>query len=160
MRAVAFAVCLITASGVPALAQQQAPEAPTAWRVECSGDGKTLECRAVHQVTSRDGRVLIAQVSVHQAPDAKQPAMMIQLPLNLNLTEPVAIRVDAGTPERQPLQTCSASGCYAGLALSDQFLAAMRSGHALKIVFQDANRKTIEAGLPLLGFGLAFDKAK
>jgi invasion protein IalB len=36
----------------------------------------------------------------------------------------------------------------------------MRSGNDLKITVQDANKKPIEMSLPLLGFGLAFDKAK
>jgi invasion protein IalB len=35
-------------------AAQQAPESPpAAWRVECAGDGKTLDCRAVQQVFRR-----------------------------------------------------------------------------------------------------------
>jgi invasion protein IalB len=37
-------------------------------------------------------------------------------------------------------------------------------GHAtgadLKITVQDANKKPIDMSLPLLGFGVAFDKAK
>ena len=36
----------------------------------------------------------------------------------------------------------------------------MRSGHDLKITVQDANKKPVDMSLPLLGFGLAFDKAK
>jgi invasion protein IalB len=36
----------------------------------------------------------------------------------------------------------------------------MRGGTDLKIIVQDANKKPIEMSLPLLGFGLAFDKAK
>jgi len=43
--AVAAFLAGMAASAAPA---QQAPESPpAAWRVECSGDGKTLECRAV-----------------------------------------------------------------------------------------------------------------
>jgi invasion protein IalB len=36
----------------------------------------------------------------------------------------------------------------------------MRAGSDLKITVQDANKKPIEMSLPLLGFGIAFDKAK
>ena len=36
----------------------------------------------------------------------------------------------------------------------------MRSGQELKITVFDGNKKPIEMGLPLLGFGLAFDKAQ
>ena len=42
----------------------------------------------------------------------------------------------------------------------DKLIAAMRTGTDLKITVQDANKKPIEMSLPLLGFGVAFDKAK
>jgi invasion protein IalB len=44
--------------------------------------------------------------------------------------------------------------------INDKLLAAMRGGGDLKITMQDANKKPVEVGLPLLGFALAFDKAK
>ena len=34
------------------------------------------------------------------------------------------------------------------------------SGSELKVTLQDANKKPIELSVPLLGFGLAFDKAR
>jgi len=36
----------------------------------------------------------------------------------------------------------------------------MRTGSQINITVQDSNKKPVEMGLPLLGFGLAFDKAK
>jgi invasion protein IalB len=160
MRVAAFAVALIVMSEASALAQQQAPEPPAAWRVECAGDGKSLECRALQHVVGRDSRQLVASVSVRHVPDNKPPLLLIQLPLGLNLVEPVAIRVDSGAAERYPLQTCNTGGCFTSVAMSDALVAAMRTGTDLKVVFQDAGKKTIEIGFPLLGFGLAYDKAK
>jgi invasion protein IalB len=46
------------------------------------------------------------------------------------------------------------------MTLPDKFVAAMRTGSELTITVQDANKKPIDMGLPLLGFGIAFDKAK
>jgi invasion protein IalB len=46
------------------------------------------------------------------------------------------------------------------MTLTDKMLASMRTGSELKITVQDVNNKPIDMGLPLLGFGLAFDKAK
>jgi invasion protein IalB len=46
------------------------------------------------------------------------------------------------------------------MTLPEKFVAAMRSGTDLKITVQDANKKPVEMSLPLLGFGLALDKAK
>ena len=142
-------------------APAQAPEASAAaWRVECSGDGKALECRAVQQVFQRDTRQLVLSAVVRPAPDSKTGAMLLTLPLGLNLTEPVTVKVDNGAAERQPIQTCTNVGCFVTMTLSDKMLASMRAGSELKITVQDVNKKPIDMGLPLLGFGLAFDKAK
>jgi invasion protein IalB len=154
--AAAAAITLMPAGTLSA----QSPETPAAWRVECTGDGKSLECRAIQQIFQRDTRQLVASVAVRYAPETKGAMMSLLLPLGLNLTEPVLIKVDSGPPERQPIQTCNNSGCLVTLAPNDKFLAAMRTGTDLKLTIQDANKKPIEMSLPLLGFGIAYDKTK
>src|SRR6266700_759384 len=138
----------------------QGAEGVAAWRVECTGDGKMLECRALQQIFQRETRQLVASVTVRYDPGAKAAAMSILLPLGLNLTEPILIRVDNGAPERQPIQTCNNGGCLVAMTANDKLLAAMRAGSELKITVQDASKKPIEMGLPLLGFGIAYDKTK
>ena len=157
--ALALAIAIGAGSGA-APAQQSAENPPAAWRVECTGDGKTLDCRAVQQVFHRETRQLLISVAVRPAADGKSGAMLMTLPLGLNLTEPVLVKVDNGTPERQAIQTCTNVVCFAAMTLSDKLIAAMRTAGELKITVQDANKKPIEMSLPLLGFGLAFDKAK
>jgi len=152
---------MLTAS---ALAQQQAPEGgpPPAWRVECAGDGKMLECRAIQQLIQIQGnaRQPIVSVGVRYAPEIKAAQMSILLPLGLNLTEPVQVKVDNSAPERQPIQTCNNGGCLVTMTVNDKLLAAMRSGADLKVTVQDQTKKPVDLMLPLLGFGLAYDKTK
>jgi invasion protein IalB len=152
----ALLLAAFTATPAPAAAQ----ETPAAWRVECSGDGKTLDCRAVQQLFQRDTRQLLISMLVRKAPDPKAALVTLQLPLGLNLTEPVQIKVDNGQPERQPIQTCTNTGCFVSMTANERLVAAMRSGTELKLTVQDASKNPIEMSLPLLGFGIAFDKAK
>jgi invasion protein IalB len=147
------AVAMLGCAG--ALAQDVA-----AWRVECTGDGKTLDCRAVQQIFQRDTRQLLVSVLARKAPDPKAALLTFQLPLGLNLTEPILVKVDNGQPERQPIQTCTNTGCFVAMTAGEKMLAAMRTGTDLKITMQDANKKPIELSLPLLGFGVAFDKVR
>ena len=56
--------------------------------------------------------------------------------------------------------TCTNVGCFIAMTIADKLLAAMRTGSQLNITVQDTNKKAVEMALPLLGFGLAFDKAK
>ena len=142
--------------GLPVMAQDAAP---SAWRVECSGDGKTLDCRAVQQMINREDKQLVIQLIARLAPDTRAPALALQLPLGINLAEPIQINVDNGMAEKVPVQTCTTAGCFVTLPLKDPLLAAMRTGATLKIAVKDANTRTITIEVPLLGFGLAFDKA-
>jgi invasion protein IalB len=154
----ATALIAATSRSAPAQAPESSP--PAAWRVECTGDGKTLDFRAVQQAFHRETRQLLVSVVVRPAADGKTGAMVITLPLGLNLTEPVLVKVDNGAPEKQAIQTCTNVGCFVAMTLTDKLIAAMRTGSELKLTVQDANKKPIDMSLPLLGFGPAFDKAK
>lgn len=145
----------------PPLAQPapaQAAPPPAAWRLECMGDGKTLECQAQQSLVNRDDGKLVVLVSVRLPPKA-QATMMLQLPLGLNVAEPVQIAVDKGLPEKLSVQTCTNAGCFAGMPLDDKFLLAMRTGTSLKITVQDGAKNPIALDIPLLGFAIAFEKA-
>lgn len=147
--------CLATAGLAPAGAAQ---DNVAAWRVDCGGDGKTLDCRAIQQMINREDKQVVVLVSARIAPDTKSPVLTIQLPLGISLTEPVQLKVDNGAVERQPVQTCTAAGCIVTIPLKDPLLAALRGGTLLKITVQDTNKRTINIDVPLLGFGLAYDK--
>jgi invasion protein IalB len=161
----AATAALAVLAGLTAASSQSAPapapeNAPAAWRVECTGDGKTLDCRAMQQVFHRETRQLLVLLMVRPAADGKSGAMIVQLPLGVNVAEPVLLKVDSGAPEKQSIQTCTNVGCFIAMTVADKLLAAMRTGSEIKVTVQDANKKPIEMGLPLLGFGVAFDKAK
>jgi invasion protein IalB len=153
------AAILAASFGVPSTVRAQ-DAASAAWRVECTGDGKILDCRALQQIVNRDDKRLLAQLTVRLPSDSKTPVMMLQLPLGLNLSEPVQFKVDNGTVEKQQVQTCTTTGCFVGMQLNDKFLASMRGGTLLKIALQDSNKQPIALDVPLLGFSLALDKAK
>ncbi len=58
------------------------------------------------------------------------------------------------------MQTCTNAGCIVTIPLKDPLFAAMRSGTLLKIAIQTLDKRTINIDVPMLGFGLAFDKTK
>jgi invasion protein IalB len=148
---------VLSLSGFPAPAGAQ-EATPAAWRVECSGDGKTLECRAVQQLVSQENKQLVIQLAARIGPD-KAPTLGLQLPLGINLADPIQLKVDTGKEERHPVQTCTPAGCLLSIPLKDPLLASMRTGTLLKVTMFDANKRAITIDVPLLGFGLAFDRA-
>lgn len=146
-----------------------AQEGPGAWRVECSGDGKTLECRAVQQLLTRDDKRLVVQLLAYTASppppadgkpaNGKAPVLQMQLPLGISVSDPVVFKIDNGKEERLPVQTCTNSGCFLTVPLKEPLLSELRAGTVLKLALQDTSKRTISIDVPLLGFGLAFDKA-
>ncbi len=107
-----------------------------------------------------ENKQIVVQLVARVPADTKAPMLLIQLPLGLNLTEPVQLKIDNGAVERVPVQTCTNAGCLASLPLKDPMLAALRGGMTLKITVSDTNKRAITIDVPLLGFGLAYDKAK
>ncbi len=144
---------LIAASIAPCAWSQSGP---VAWRVECVGDGKILPCQAIQQILNQEKK-LLAQAGVVLTPD-KTPMLTLQLPLGLNVSEPVVVRVDTGAEEKLRMQTCTNAGCFVTIPLKDPLLASLRTGQQLKVAVKDTAARTIDIDLSLLGFGLAFDK--
>ena len=157
-------LAMLAATGIAVLPCAAQAQDVAAWRVECTGDGKILDCRAVQQLFQRipnQGDRLLVAVLVRRPPDPKAAAQMtMQLPLGLNLTEAVQVRVDGGPAERQQIQTCTNIGCFVQMPINDKLVASMRTGKDLKVTVQGPDKKPVEMSLPLLGFGLAFDKVK
>src|SRR5262245_314241 len=159
-----FATLVAAGATVLLACAAQAQDGVAAWRVECTGDGKVLDCRAVQQLFQRipnQGDRLLVALLVRRPADPKAAAQMtMQLPLGLNLTAAVQVKVDGGPVERHPIQTCTNIGCFVQMPINDKLVASMRTGKELKLTLQGPDAKPVELSLPLLGFGLAFDKVK
>ena len=167
--ALAFGVAAFAQTAAPAkpdaakgAAAAPAPEQqPVAWKVECYGDGKTMDCNAIQQVMQRlQNQQLqrVALLAVH--PEGKGATIQIVVPLGVNLSQPILISVDAGEADRVPLKVCDNNGCQAQAPLSDRVLAAMRTGTNLKLLIPTGDKNQAELRLPLRGFQPAFDKAR
>ena len=154
------AVSVARAAPAPPSPTSLASDGGSGWRVECANDGTKLDCRTINRVHQRDNQQLIAAVAVRIAPDTKKPVLAIQVPLGIQVTEAVTLKVDEGKVEHYPVQTCTPSGCVVGAALSDAMLASLRGGKELKVAFQNVSKQTITVTMPLAGFGIAYEKIK
>ena len=132
--------------------------APSAWRVECVGDGKSLDCLAIQQMINRDDKQLIAQLAARMAPD-KSAVLLIHLPLGISLASQSSSRSTMARPSVTGADLTNV-GCIVSVPLKDPLMAAMRTGTLLKISDPGRQQRTINIDVPLLGFALAFDKAK
>jgi len=132
----------------------------TGWRVDCGNSGQALDCRTYIDTVEPNRHQMIASVSVRYAADVKKPGVLIQLPLGILVTQPVAISVDSNPPETIAIDTCTPQGCFAGKAIGDAMIAKMRTGKDIKLVFYNVNKQPITLTVPLAGFAIAYDKIK
>lgn len=132
----------------------------TGWRVDCGNSGQALDCRTYIDTVDPGRHQVIASISVRYAADVKKPAVLLQIPLGILVTQPVAINVDSNPAENIAIETCTPQGCYAGSAISDAMIAKMRTGKDIKLVFYNVNKQPITLSIPLAGFAIAYDKIK
>lgn len=145
--------------------QQAAPAAPqdtqkakAGWTVHCGNAGQGLVCKAVQSVALVKTGQFVASVTVSKPAADKNGRILLRIPLGVFNPAGVTMSVDDGKPEALQIQTCDAKGCYAGGLITPEKLAAMRKGAALKLVFQNLQKKAITVPVPLKGFEAAYAK--
>jgi invasion protein IalB len=174
------AITLLTSISISVRAQQAAPGAPgrqpgeaaqpagpgaateATWATQCTAKTRlaALECSVQQSIVKTDTRQLIATFGIRIPPETRAPVMMIQLPLGLYVPAGVALHVDQGQAVALPIQTCDATGCYAGIPVAAEFLEQLRNGKTLRIRFENLAQSKVEVPLPLAGFASAYDAVR
>jgi invasion protein IalB len=131
---------------------------PPGWTVQCANRGASLECKANQTIVTAKTRQVLLAVSVSKPAGGQDLAMLVQLPHGLFNPAGVTVGVDGAVPETLQIQTCDAKGCYAGLAVTADKLAAMSKGTKLNVTFQDLKKQPITVPVSLNGLGEAVKK--
>ena len=132
------------------------------WRASCTASDRAaaLNCALEQGAFVVQTGQLLAKVTVRVDGADRKPALMIQTPLGLHLPTGVEIRVDEHKPESLALQTCDATGCYAGMAPSDALLGRLSGGRQLLVSFQDLSKREVKVSMPLQGFAEGLKKIR
>ncbi|MEL6317079.1 MAG: invasion associated locus B family protein [Pseudomonadota bacterium] len=144
----------------PAAAQAQSDAAPVNWLVNCTNTGQdgALACQMTQTVVVRETGQRLLSIMIRKGETPTTPAMMLTLPLGLYLPAGVKMSIDEAAAQDLVVQTCEASGCFAGMAITEDLLDAMRRGTKLDFVLQDLQRRSITVSSSLSGFTSAFEQ--
>lgn len=156
----ALLASLVIVAAAMAAESEKVPATGSDWRVECTNNLKTLDCRAFLEVVQKNNNQVVTAFTVRYPTETKKPVMMLQLPLGILVSESVLLDVDGIQPERAAVQTCTPVGCFVGATMPEALIHAMLTGKQLKIIFYDANKQRVTVTLPLAGFALAYNKIK
>jgi invasion protein IalB len=146
------------AAGATAPKAEAPKQAPPGWTVRCDNAGQGLVCKAIQTIVLAKTRQLLLSAAVSKPSGSPDGALLLQLPHGLFNPAGVTVAVDAAKPEMLQIQTCDVKGCYAGMPVKPEQLAAMKTGTKLNVVFEDLKKQKITVPVPLKGFDEAFKK--
>lgn len=149
---------LALAASTLAAAQQSA--GPVNWLVNCSNTGEAgaLTCQMSQSVVVRETGQRLLNIMIRKGETPTTPAMMLTLPHGLYLPAGVKMSIDDTPVQDLEVQTCQPTGCFAGMAVSEGLLEAMRQGSALQFEVQDLQRRPIKLNSTLSGFTSAYQQ--
>lgn len=90
--------------------------------------------------------------------EPRQPALLVHVPLGLSIRAGIKFQVDDAEPLMLDIQTCDASGCYAGNPIGPELLASLKKGNSVKVIFQNLQQNEISVGFSLAGFTANYSK--
>ncbi|MCX7350424.1 MAG: invasion associated locus B family protein [Alphaproteobacteria bacterium] len=160
-------ILLATVGANPVKAQEQttAPAGGAAtppqlnWATNCVAPSRsgpfdcTIEQRVLIKETGQQlGRLMIKVGGT----EPRKPSLVIQLPFGLSLRDGIKLSIDGKQFDSFDIQTCDASGCYAGATASSTLLEGMKSGKELKVNFLDMQKNSMAISFVLAGFTAAY----
>jgi invasion protein IalB len=147
----------------PAVALAENQEVlPSHWTSRCVSESRNTNVDCVVEqsaVVTKTGQ-LLADITIRVPADTRHPVLLIQLPVGLYLPAGVTVQVDGGKPQQITLQTCDLKGCYGAEPVSDEMLAAMKSGTRFAVSFQNAAKESVVIPFGLANFAEAYQRVQ
>lgn len=147
----------------PAIGAEYIADRFESWELVCirTEDGKD-PCQILQLLTDDNG-TRVAQISMLplNGQEKVKAAATVMTPLGTLLSQNLAISVDGADPMVYPYTFCTASGCAARLAITDNEINAFKRGNEAKMVVVPAvapDQKVLLT-ISLKGFTAAYDAA-
>jgi len=161
-----LAALALSLSILPGLAVAQNGETVKAthgdWEVRC-GEGDDKLCVIAQVGKTAEGKnaleVRIRKLDGAKGPDGKElpAAIQITTPLGSILRAGVRVSIDGAEPRTGIFEFCVPTGCVVRDAMSEEFLAKLKSGNTAAMTFTVLQRGDVTANISLKGFTKAFD---
>jgi invasion protein IalB len=143
----------------PAAKPAAAPAGP-AWMSGCQAPARTgqLNCAMEQRLGLQNGQQIAAMV-IQVPGSTRQPAMILQLPLGMDLSAGATLQIDANPAVKVPIRSCDQNGCMASMALPAATLAQMQTAKAMTLTVNGGN-KPVKVPFTMTGFAQTYEKIK
>ena len=148
------------AGQAPAAKPEAAQKPGPGWAVNCKSGvkEKALDCRLSQTIVTKNNRQVLTEVTFHFPPAGEEQETIVQVPLGVLLPGGGTIQVDENAPLPVTFRACSRNGCYGEAPLSSDFLAQLRKGKQVVVVFKNLSEQDVKVPLSLDGFADAYSK--
>lgn len=157
------AIGLLAVSAAPSFAAEaNQPSQTTAtfgnWTVRCNTVAKTSEkvCEMVHLIQSKEKKGALANVAIGKLPGQSAFRIVVQLPLDNRLAQPVELSVGGKSLVTLPYETCFPAFCVAGGEFPDAASEAFKQGKNFVIAYKSRNGADRKIQASLNGFTDAY----
>jgi invasion protein IalB len=137
-------------------AAQAAPAAERSWAVTCA-DGPpqaARDCRMTATAVLQPQGIRLLSAILSRQPETRSLALIFSVPHGAAVPAGLAWQIDESEPQRLAFQVSDGDGLYAGVPVSDDILASLRRGAALRVTYVvAARREPLAVALPLAQFG-------
>ena len=130
------------------------------WVTKCVSESRKspLECTMEETLILTNTGQLVAAVAFRINSDPSKPIMAVRVPSGLNLLAGIKVEIDGSKPTPVALKTCDVQGCFGESEIDATFVAMLKRGKQLTIMFKNLANGNISLSLPLANFSDAFQR--
>lgn len=134
--------------------KQQADVIQSGWVSQCSSSTRKAEpdCSMENRILIKSTGQVFFSSTLQVLAKTREPVVVLRVPLGLDMSEGVAVKIDDSFTEKYRLQTCEQSGCYVQVKSPEKIISAMQKGKILRAVLKSNNGKEILISIGLDGF--------
>jgi len=159
------------APGAPAGQPQQNPNAPVRidmqvvpksdWTKVCSKPqtGQKELCFTTRDFTTAPDQPPPVALAVYDVKGDENRIIRVLMPIGLLLKPGVRFSIDKGATSEGSFEFCMPNGCFAETRVKGNVIEQMKKGKVFNIVAKGLANNEVTFGLPIEGFGKAFDGA-
>lgn len=143
--------------GAPQSAENQEP-----WLIDCgeAGGFSQAKCRLLQTVIIRETKQPLLTAAIERRPDGEGMSMVLKVPHGVFIPPGMALELEGQKPQVLRYRLSDATGLFAAMILSPEYLEALKTAGALKVSIVTANGEKVGVPVSLQGFTEAFDKFK
>ncbi|HAH08920.1 MAG TPA: hypothetical protein DCL48_02330 [Alphaproteobacteria bacterium] len=120
-----------------------------------------MNCAMEQRLGIQQTGQLIASMIIQVPGNTRQPNLMLQLPLGMDLSQGASLQIDANPALKIPIKACAQGGCVAQMALPAATLEQMKVAKTMTLTLAaGGNNQPVKVPFQTAGFATTYEKIK